>query len=264
MRIRYCSSPCGSGKTHQIINIASEQAKRGKKSLVLQPTRELIEKTVSQIRARPEPPEVFVFHRDKVGDGGVAKALAEHIKDCPAFGQIVFATHAVLPHVKFLARRDEWQVFVDEELQVVKHQVHNMPDTHGLITDHLRLEQVNAIYARVLVGNAVLEDIAKNEGQDEIFETLADTTRILVNPQWETCVNLEQFERLRAGEARQLAFHSVLKPSVFDGFDSVFMTSANFETQQSVKSGPNEGCNLNRTQNLARAFGILSTKMETL
>ena len=115
MRIRYCSSPCGSGKTHQIINIACERANRGKKSLVLQPTRELIEKTVSQIRARAKPPEVFVFHRDKVGDGQVAKALAEHVKDCPVLGQIVFATHAILPHIKFLANREEWQIFAGSE-----------------------------------------------------------------------------------------------------------------------------------------------------
>ena len=53
--------------------------------------------------------------------------------------------------------------------------------------------------------------------------------RILANEHWETFVNLQQYERLKAGTGKQLAFHSVLSPTVVEGFRSVFMASANFQ-----------------------------------
>ena len=46
-----------------------------------------------------------------------------------------------------------------------------------------------------------VEEIAKNEAEDEILETLAGTCRILLNPYWESYVHIEQYEALVRGEA---------------------------------------------------------------
>jgi hypothetical protein len=48
MKINFCSAPCGSGKTYQIIKRACEWAKTGRRIIILQPTKELIEKTVQE------------------------------------------------------------------------------------------------------------------------------------------------------------------------------------------------------------------------
>ena len=82
MLIHYCSSPCGCGKTHQIVNLASELVKQHKKVLVVQPTRELIDKTVNEeLLIRPNPPNYRVIHGGKfLGDKSVALELANHLK----------------------------------------------------------------------------------------------------------------------------------------------------------------------------------------
>jgi hypothetical protein len=189
-------------------------------------------KRPSRRRWRPgrNPPPVQVFHRGTVGNGKVSKALADYIRQPPDIPEIVLATHQVLPHIKHFANKGDWHVLVDEELQPVRYAQHRVPQTHRLITDHLDVYPVNAIYGRVLIGDirAVLE-IAKNPDDDEIFQTLAGTSRILANPHWDTFVDLEQYARLKRGEGKVLAFHSVLKPEILDGFAEVLMASANFE-----------------------------------
>jgi hypothetical protein len=89
--------------------------------------------------------------------------------------------------------------------------------------------QANAIYGRVTVWDIGVHLIAKNADEDEILETLADTNRILANGYWASFVNLEQYQRLKRGDGKVLAFHSVLKPEILAGFGEVFMVGANFE-----------------------------------
>ena len=202
MRIRYCSAPCGSGKSHLIIKRACELVREGRRVLILQPTRELIDRTVKdELQARADPPQVRVFHRGTIGeDAKVSKALADYIQNPPDIPEIVLATHQVLPHIKHFANKSEWHLLIDEALQAARYQQHRIPKTHNLITDHLDVAQVGAIYGRVLVRDTALHDIAQNPDQDEIFETLADTSRVLANRYWDTFVNLEQYERLRQGQ----------------------------------------------------------------
>jgi hypothetical protein len=191
LRIKYCSAPCGSGKTKKIVERACE------------------------LQARAGPTPVRVFHRGAIGgDAKLSKALADYIQNPPDTPEIVFATHQVLPHIKHFATKGEWHLLVDEGLQAVRYQQHRIPRTHKLITDHLDVSQVSAIYGRVSVRGIGLHEIAQNQDQDEILETLTDTSQILAN---------------RLGEGKVLAFHSVLKPEILHGFAEVFMAGANFE-----------------------------------
>jgi len=230
VRIKYSAAPCGSGKTHLTINRACELVRNHYRVLVLQPTRELIDRTVrEEVQSRLNPPQVRVIHRGTVGDGKVSKALADYVREAPDIPEIVLATHQVLPHIKQFANKNEWHVLIDEALQAVRYQQHRIPQTHNLITDHLDVIQVNAIYGRVTVRDIGLHQIAKNADEDEILETLADTSRILANGYWDSFVNLEQYQRLMRDEGKVLAFHSVLKPEILAGFAQVFMAGANFE-----------------------------------
>ncbi len=94
---------------------------------------------------------------------------------------------------------------------------------------HPHINPVNAIYGLATVGAFHLHEMARNEDRDEILETLAETNRILTNPNWDTFVNLEQYARLKNGRGKVLAFHSILQPELLDGFEEVFMAAANFE-----------------------------------
>jgi len=197
---------------------------------------------MEEVQARADPPPVRVFHLGTIGgEAKVSKALADYIQNPPDTPEIVLATHQVLPHIKHFANRSDWHLLIDEALQAVRYQQHRIPQTHNLITDHLDVSQEGAIYGRVSVRDIALHEIAQNQDQDEILETLADTSRVLANRYWDTFVNLEQYERLKRGQGKVLAFHSVLKPEILAGFAEVFMAGANFEDSAIYKVWGEQG-----------------------
>ena len=144
-------------------------------------------------------------------------------------GQIVFATHQVFPYIPHIANKADWHVLVDEELQILRYNCHQIPQTHALITDHIELVPYHFIYSRVLVRDLELLAHARNKDGDELLERLRDTGRILCSRHWDTYVNTEQYDKLRKGTVKRLAFHSVLNWQLLAGFGSVFMAAANFE-----------------------------------
>ena len=74
-----------------------------------------------------------------------------------------------------------------------------------------------------------LQEIAHNADEDELLETLAATALVIINPNWQTFVNLQQFDRMRLGEGQTLGFHSTLNPDILDGFADVLVVAANFQ-----------------------------------
>jgi hypothetical protein len=230
MIVRYVSAPCGAGKTNQIVNRACWLARDHQRVIVLQPTKELIEKTIQQeLMAHYPVPSDYAFHQDKVS-GSVAGALTRYFNQAEDAGQIVFATHQVLPYIPYFANKRDWHLIIDEEMQVLRYRSHRIPKTHRLITDDIDLANYNSIYSQVVPRNRrSLEGKGRNQDEDELLGHLSETIRILTNSNWFTYVNTEQYARLCRGEIKTLAFHSVLKPQLIHGFASMFMAAANFE-----------------------------------
>jgi len=255
MPIYYGSAPCGSGKTYQIVKRACEWAKLGRRVIILQPTKELIEKTVQEeLLRRPDAPPYKVFHGGTV-PGSVAHNLTEYLKQAGDEGQIVFATHQVLPYVRFWPNQETWHIIVDEALQIHRHHSYTVPDTHGLITDLITLEPYNSVYSRVTVADEdELERIARNENHDEIYETFREPSQTLLNQHWESFVNTEQFEKLKSGKQEQLSVHSVLLPSVLDGFKSITIVSANFTDSMVYRLWSAKGVDFKEDQRLTSSL----------
>jgi hypothetical protein len=229
--ILFGSAGSGSGKTYQIVKRARRMAAAGERVIILQPTKELNDKTVEQeLLSQSNPPLYAVFHGGTVGEGvSVAHEITEYLKIAPNYGQIVFATQQVLPRIGFFANKSSWNLIVDEELQVLDHASHRLPETHSIITQHLALEPYNAIYSRIVPSDlSAVKRIAKNESRDDIHEKFSALARILTSDCYRSYVNTEQFEKLKQGEASNLDIHSVLQPSLLRGFASVFMAAANF------------------------------------
>ena len=230
MEIRYSSAPSGAGKTSQIIRRACQLAHEHKRVLILQPTKELIAKTVAEeLNRQPRVPQYHVFHQDTVAGSSVASEMTRFFNAAEDAGQIVFATHQVFPYIPHIANKGDWHVLVDEELQILRYNCHQIPQTHALITDHIELIPHDSVYSRVLVRDLELLAHARNRDGDELLERLRDTGRILCSKHWDTYVNTEQYDKLRDGRAKRLAFHSVLNWQLLAGFGSVFMAAANFE-----------------------------------
>ena len=142
MKINFCSAPCGSGKTYQISKRARRLAEGFNKVLILQPTRELLEKTAGE---EIEPFHCQIFHKGTVG-GSVAKELADYVAEIPDdIQEVVLATHQVLPHIKYFENKHKCHLLIDEEMQVVRYDKHEIPQTHDLITKYLAVESVNSM-----------------------------------------------------------------------------------------------------------------------
>jgi hypothetical protein len=232
VRIGYASAPCGSGKTYQLVKKALSMAANGQVVLFVQPTVELIDKTIrEEIGDHPDEPLVRVFHRDSVGSGNkVSVSLANYLRDRENVGQIIFTTHQVLPYVKQWAKKTDIHVLIDEELQVLHNHNHRLPTTHDLITDDIRIVEFDAIYGRVEVINENrIRQKAANRGDDEVLSALQEPLRILNNKDQHSFVNVEQYHKLLSGTAGHLRLHSILQPTLLKGFGSVFMAAANFE-----------------------------------
>ena len=78
MKINFCSAPSGSGKTRQLIELASRLANTGENVLFLQPTKELIDKTIEQeLQIRSDFPPHRKFYGTSKGHS-VARELMEY------------------------------------------------------------------------------------------------------------------------------------------------------------------------------------------
>src|SRR6266511_5391578 len=126
MMVRYISAPCGAGKTKQIVNRACQLARDHQRVIVLQPTKNLIEKTIQQeLMAHYFVPTHYGFHEDKVS-GSVARALTRYFNEAEDGGQIIFATHQVFPYIPYFANKRDWHLIVDEEMQVLRYRWHRI------------------------------------------------------------------------------------------------------------------------------------------
>lgn len=231
MKISYSAAVCGSGKTHQIVNRACKIAKAGNNVLIVQPTKQLIDRTVeAELINRPNPPRYEVFHGDKF-PGAVTKELMHWLKTFDSEGGwVVFITHQLLPHIPYFPDKGGWHVFIDEAPQAHDRHTLQIPHSHSILTAHLTLVPYNGIYSRLVCDNAkAITDIARNKQNDAVFEVLSEAARDVKNRNWDCYVNTEWFERLRRGEANKLNIYTVLSPTILSGFRSVLVAAANFK-----------------------------------
>src|SRR6516162_7840785 len=102
------------------VNRAVELVREGERVLFLSPTKELSTKTAAnELRGRVRS---RVINQDTVGKGNVTAKLLEHFKaPSETVEGLVFATHAVLPLIPFIANERRLHVIVDEEIQIIQY-----------------------------------------------------------------------------------------------------------------------------------------------
>ncbi len=191
----------------------------------------------------------------KSGHNSVARRLIEYFKKPFDGGHIVFATHQVLPFIRFWANRSHWHVLIDEVPQIVKSGCFRIPYTHSLITDHLGLQLHDSIYSRLTVSDmAAMTNIAQNKGQDEILENFRETGQLLTNEHWKSFVDTEKYEKLKSGAVQTLSVHSILSPNVLRGFASVMIVGADVEDTLLYSIWQNSGVEFKKDDDFANSL----------
>lgn len=231
--IDYLDALAGAGKTRAFVRWAHRLARQGKKVLVVQPSKLLIASTVKHELSQLTPIRHRVIDGDHVQ--GVAAAIVAHFKDTEPGGEILFVTHSGFFRAPYLERRENWTVLVDEIPEVVRFFDLNLPDNRALILPHIEAAAHDARYAVLAPSGSTganrLRKIARNEGRDDVWKTFQDFATTLVDDDWSTFVDHAKFEAHRTGVAAEsrLASYSVLRPSIFRGFQRVVVGGACFE-----------------------------------
>lgn len=234
MAIYYFDAPAGAGKTHVLVEHAHRMAQQGQKVLFVQPSRELISRTITETLEPLGPTYLYrVIHGDT--DANVTATIVRHFRDTTRYqGEILFITHAAFLRLPFLERASNWTVIVDELLQVDLFESFNIPDTHQLLTDALTFVPGASGYGRFLPAISSssvlsLDQIARNSRSDQVLAQFSGFAHRMLSDHWEVYANRDNFERLISGEkGGQLQTYSLLGAGIFSRFAETVIASACF------------------------------------
>ena len=150
MPIRYFNALAGAGKTRALARRADHLARRGRKVLVVQPTKHLIDKTIED-ELQPLDPAypVRAIHGGTESEHVIGEIIA-HFQNMGDGGEILFITHAAFMRLGYIENKGHWHLIMDEVPQVDVFEELNLPDTHHLITPHLELRPFDAAYGVLL------------------------------------------------------------------------------------------------------------------
>ena len=225
-RVHYISAICGGGKTWVFRQDAIKRARQGKKSVIVQETKDQLEKLQEEFVGL----DVKVIRVDGDTD---PKNVTQRIRNLLASdgGLILLITHAsIYSLLGSFKGKSKTAVFFDELPSFFKRLSINVPYTHCLLTEQIKVRDFNGIDGKVEAVNPEdLKGIAINEGEDDLLKLLQEMAWGLWSTAWDAFVNLEQYRKLENGEVKQLTFFFVLKPEVFDGWERFSIAAADFE-----------------------------------
>jgi hypothetical protein len=162
MTIKLLDSLAGAGKTRALTRHADRLARLNHKVLFVQPTKDLIEKTIAN-ELRPLDPSYSVraIHGDT--SRAVVGDIVDHTRSTPRDeGEILFITHAAFFRLPYIERKSDWVLLMDEVPQVDVFEEFALPETHHLITDHLTVIPGGPVYGSLIAN----EDFPAEDEED--------------------------------------------------------------------------------------------------
>ena len=232
LRIQYVSAPAGSGKTHQLQQLATKLiGSENRKVLIAQPTKQLIAQTADAItQANPNIKAHTIF---STGDGdAVLPRIERHMRDADkSVGQVLLITHEALKRLPN-AYRVHWDLFVDEIPAVFECIPLKVVKTHALLTQHITTEEiaVGISAVKIAVGQAsAIDGLNRNESEDELIGHFGEITDHLLDENRTVMVRTAEFNSLldRTKDRGEVNFFSILDAGFVDGYNSVTFMGAN-------------------------------------
>jgi hypothetical protein len=237
MFIQYLDAPAGAGKTFAIVSQIGQLVEEGDNVLLCQPTKALIKETAAQLTSRFPSIHHKVFHSEP-GKESIVGEIVRHFKNPPPEPQVVIITWEALQRLPFIENQEDWHLIVDEIPQAYSLFDEVVPETHGIVTDHLKLRPFDSKYSSVTGNHAELRKLADNENGDKALEVFQPLARRLVSNHWRSYVQTDSYERLLSStiRAQRLTVFSFLNCNIFERFKSVTVAGACFQDSIFYKS----------------------------
>jgi len=233
MTINYLDAPAGAGKTYLLQEKVAKLVKSGDSVLFCQPTKLLIDETASAMRSRFPTIEQKVIHGKN--EEPVVGSIINHLKDSQKYigPNVLFITYEAFQRLKFMPSKDSWHLIIDEIPQVYDCFDEQLKVSHGLITKHMELKNLeDSRYSLLQVTNeGRIRAIAENKSEDRALGLFQKLASRLASPHWENYVLSDGYKRLLSSkdESGKLTVFSFLMPGIFHGFESVTIAGACFK-----------------------------------
>lgn len=230
--INYASTIAGGGKTYSIIRAAIHRSTTGRNTVICVPTLILAEEIRRSLHEQHHTSKISLFHKDDGREGAVTTRVRAYLDTCEPDGQILIITHQCFECLPYFSRKGNWRVFFDENISVFETNTVNLPENHGIITNHMTISDAGSVYGLVTVMNSGrLRTVVENKNNDQAWALVHDIGSALLNENCDNYVKIRQFNDLVEGRKQegQLTIYSLRRPDKFLGFEQVSFASALFE-----------------------------------
>ena len=234
--IKLANALAGAGKTRWLVSKANKMALRGEKVIIVQPSMLLIESTIKDelLRHNAVANYTAIHSNDDTYQGKVKLSIMEHLtaaaaRECKGHGEILFVTHTSLLSLPHFHAPKRWNLIMDEIPQTDSAFHLNLPETHGLLTSLIDLEDHDGVYSRIVIKErARLVEIAENANRDRVWDIFNEFVTTLLSGKWDVFVNTAKYMNLVHGTGDDRSFDAwgILRPTIFEGFRSVTLTAA--------------------------------------
>lgn len=233
MKIHYLDAPAGAGKTYALVKEAINMVENEKNVLIIQPIQKLIDQTVENIKKEAPSIEVKVITQETISsEQTVGGALTEYLKQPYYEAHVLIITWTAFVSLPFAAKKYNWNVLVDEIPQCHLFYENAEAQKHNIVTNHVVARQTSSSYSQLEVKkHSQLRKIAINKKTNVVFEDYKSLARTLISDNWNSFVSTADFADLINNPASdcRLTVYSILKPSIFAGYESVVIAGALFK-----------------------------------
>jgi hypothetical protein len=229
--VYYISAICGGGKSHVFREAAIKRAKKGKHSVIAVKTMDQADEVAKsfdgagvrckRVNGETHPKNATRTIRFELGE-------KENGGDN---GWILIVTHAAICCLlDDFPGKENTAVFFDEIPEMYRILTRNLPKSHHAITQYVKVEDYSENFGK---GESLdldaLKEIGKNEDNDEFWALLQQMGWGLWSQSWDWYVDLKDWHDLHDGKRGQLAFHFLLRPEVFEGWERFSIASADWD-----------------------------------
>lgn len=237
----YVSALAGAGKTHQAINHSSFLANSGMRTIIAQPSMQLIDESFDKaLWFQKQYPNsryrIKKIHSNAVNeDSSVAGEITNYLKNYQYdAGEILFITHAALFNVPYFHRKNDWKLIIDEIPDPFTDLSLQLPDNHSLVTSHFDLKTRSAYYSDLTAkpdSEAHIKAMFDNKGFDKVNQVFNPLLTAYFDEHKSLFVNSSTWMAVAEDrdKKQELPVSSLLLPSYLDGFKDVTVMGAMFE-----------------------------------
>jgi hypothetical protein len=232
MHFKMSAAPTGSGKTRAATTFACERIKYGLKTAILQPTIRLCRQSSKDARMRfPEAKsQIKQITSNASDEHKVSHRITDYLNNRDQSGALLYITHAGFLRTEAWHRAKDWDVYLDEAIDIAYHRRLRLKDHRHLLDGLFHVHKANDCEKYGILeatDHSALQAALNALDTDEIHEHFADMTSRLTSSNWNLYVDLGAWQKFQDGKMHDLEVHGLLHPSVFDKFASTTLMAAN-------------------------------------